>query len=176
MIGDEFKRIIIKRGTGLPTIPPSDDHQNGDWIDTDIYEGEFYQDTDTGIIYQRNGNDIIMSDGGPVQDVYKAVISQASTSDPVIEQELQNTLGITVTTSYILTGAYTLGGMAGNAARVCEVTLSGLGGDQSFSCNPSSANAFALNTYESGVAADDVLTYEDTTYPRDFKILTIRFY
>lgn len=55
---DEFRRIIIKRGEGEPTIPVSDDHQNGDWIDTDLYEGEFYEDILTGIVYYRSENGI----------------------------------------------------------------------------------------------------------------------
>lgn len=176
MIGDEFRRIIIKRGAGLPTIPVSDDHQNGDWIVTDIYAGEFYQDTDTGLVYQRNGTTILDSNGNPVQDIYKAIISQTSTSDPVIEQELQNTLGLTVVPSYVVTGAYQFAGMSGNAARVVEVTLSGLGGDQTFASRPTSANAVSLSTFSFGVATDGILLYEPTTYPRSFNILTIRFY
>jgi len=55
MCKDQSARIIIKRGSGVPTIPVSADHRNGDWIATDIYEGEFYQDTATGIVYTRNG-------------------------------------------------------------------------------------------------------------------------
>lgn len=176
MCDDEFKRIITKRGSGIPTIPASADHRNGDWIDTDIYEGEFYQDTDTGLVYTRNGADITMSDGSLVKDVYKAVISQTGTSDPVIEQELENTLGLTVSTGYITAGAYSISGLDGNAARVVEVTLSGLGVDQEFSSRPTSANAISLNTYVSGVGTDGVLVYEDVTYPRSFNILTITFY
>lgn len=175
-MSDEFKRMVIKRGSGLPTIPVSDSHENGDWLETDIYEGEFYQNTDTGIVYQRSGTAITMSNGNPLQDVYKAIISQTSTSDPVIEDELQNSLGLTVVPSYVATGIYELSGMDGNAARVVEVTVSGLGGDQSFSSRPTSANAISLSTYSSGVLADDVLSYENTTYPRIFNILTIQFY
>jgi len=55
MCQDQSARMIIKRGSGVPTIPVSADHRNGDWIATDIYEGEFYQDTVTGIVYTRNG-------------------------------------------------------------------------------------------------------------------------
>lgn len=55
MCQDQSARMIIKRGSGVPTIPVSADHRNGDWIATDIYEGEFYQDTATGIVYTRNG-------------------------------------------------------------------------------------------------------------------------
>lgn len=173
---DQFARMVQKRGAGIPTIPASADHRNGDWLDTDIYEGEFYQDTDTGLVYTRNGSEITPADGGPVQDVYKAIISQSGGGDPVIEQELQNTLGLTVVPSYITDGAYQLTGLDGNAARAVEVTLSGLGTDQSFSSTPTSASVLSLNTYVSGVATDGVLVYENVTYPRRFNILTIRFY
>lgn len=173
---DEFKRMIIKRAAGVPTIPASDDHRNGDWLDTDIYEGEFYQDTDTGLVYTRNGSEITPADGGLMQDVYKAIISQTGTDDPVIEQVLQNTLGLTVSTGYITDGAYSISGLDGNAARVVETTLSGLGVDQSFASKPTSANSISLNTYVSGVGTDGVLVYENVTYPRSFNILTIRFY
>jgi hypothetical protein len=54
-MADETKRMIIKKGTGIPTIPISSDHRNGDWIATDIYDGEFYKDSDTGIVYNRSG-------------------------------------------------------------------------------------------------------------------------
>lgn len=55
---DEFRRIVNKRGEGEPTIPASDDHQNGDWIDTDLYEGESYEDVLTGKLYYRNSTGI----------------------------------------------------------------------------------------------------------------------
>lgn len=58
MCEDKKSRIVIKQGSGVPTIPASTDHRNGDWIDTDIYEGEQYLDNDTGIVYTRNGSTI----------------------------------------------------------------------------------------------------------------------
>jgi len=58
---DKTARIIIKLGQGLPTIPVSTDHRNGDWIATDIYEGEQYMDTNTGLVYTRNGLTIVPS-------------------------------------------------------------------------------------------------------------------
>ena len=48
---DKYARMIIKQGTGIATVPASSDHRNGDWIATDIYDGELYLDTATGIIY-----------------------------------------------------------------------------------------------------------------------------
>lgn len=66
MCEDSFARIVIKQGNGIPTIPASADHRNGDWIETDIYEGEFYQDLDTGLIYNRYGSNIVSASGVPV--------------------------------------------------------------------------------------------------------------
>lgn len=64
MCEDKYVRMQIKMGAGLPTIPISSDHRNGDWIDTDIYEGEQYMNTVTGAIYTRNGATIIASQSG----------------------------------------------------------------------------------------------------------------
>jgi len=55
----EYARIIIKNAAGLPTIPPSPDHDNGDWILTDIYEFEPYVDNLTGQLYTRVGATIV---------------------------------------------------------------------------------------------------------------------
>jgi hypothetical protein len=52
-MSDETRRIIIKKGTGVPTIPTSPDHRDGSWLATDLYIGEFYMDTVTGNIYTR---------------------------------------------------------------------------------------------------------------------------
>lgn len=56
---DETRRIISKVGTGIATIPVSADHRNGDWLETDIYDGEFYMDDATGNVYTSNGGVII---------------------------------------------------------------------------------------------------------------------
>jgi len=58
-MSDETRRIIIKRGAGVPTIPTSADHRDGSWLATDIYIGEFYQNTNTGILYQRTNAGIV---------------------------------------------------------------------------------------------------------------------
>jgi hypothetical protein len=52
-MSDETRRIIIKKGAGVPTIPTSADHRDGSWLATDLYVGEFYMDTVTGSIYTR---------------------------------------------------------------------------------------------------------------------------
>ena len=57
-MSDETRRIIIKKGAGTPTIPTSPDHRDGSWLSTDIYDGEFYLDT--------NGNEVYTSINGVV--------------------------------------------------------------------------------------------------------------
>lgn len=103
---DEVRRIVLKRGAGVPTIPASADHRNGDWISTDIYEGEFYQDTDTGKVYTRQGSTIVNSDGTPLKRVYKAKISQTSTNAPVELNVIQDDFG--GTWNYVSAGTYDL--------------------------------------------------------------------
>jgi hypothetical protein len=51
-------RMIIKRGRALPTVPASNDNNDGTWVSTDIFEGELYLDTTHGKLYTRIGNDI----------------------------------------------------------------------------------------------------------------------
>lgn len=113
MCQDQSARMIIKRGSGVPTIPVSADHRNGDWIATDIYEGEFYQDTDTGLVYQRNGGTIVTASGDSKQLIWEALITQTGTNDPILNV-INNSLGITAVPSYLGVGGYTIGGFAGN--------------------------------------------------------------
>jgi hypothetical protein len=51
-------RQIVKRGRTAPTVPVSNDNNDGTWVDTDIYEGELYLDVTHGKLYTRIGNDI----------------------------------------------------------------------------------------------------------------------
>lgn len=55
----EYFRIKTKSSTGLPTNPPSNFHDTGDWSPTDIYEFELYVDDATGILYTRRGGTIV---------------------------------------------------------------------------------------------------------------------
>ena len=125
---DKYARMIIKRGSGIPTIPVSADHRNGDWLDTDIYEGELYQDTDTGIIYTRSNGTIIMVDG-PTAKTYEALITQSGTSDPTVTIN-ENTIGAIVWTRIgkghyrgTLTGAFTSGKVHAFVQSTSETTL-----------------------------------------------------
>ena len=58
-MANETRRIIIKKGTGVPTIPSSSDHTDGTWLASDIYEGELYLDTVTGLNYTRYDSTIV---------------------------------------------------------------------------------------------------------------------
>ena len=52
-MANETRRIIIKKGTSIATIPASSDHTDGTWLSTDLYIGEFYMNTTNGKIYTR---------------------------------------------------------------------------------------------------------------------------
>jgi hypothetical protein len=120
MCQDKFERRQIKMGSGVPTIPASTDHRNGDWIATDIYDGEFYMDTDTGLTYTRNGSIIQMSDGRKAQKTWKALITQTGTSAPVLTV-VENSLGLTAVPAYVSAGTYTISGFAGNLVAPIEI-------------------------------------------------------
>lgn len=101
---DRYARMIIKTGQGVPTIPASADHRNGDWIDTDIYEGEQYMDTDTGLVYTRWFNDIIVVGSSASIGRKHLLVSQTGASAPtniVIEDQLGGG-----SWSYVGTGLY----------------------------------------------------------------------
>jgi len=51
---DITNRLITKVGTGIATVPPSADHRNGDWVETDIYDGELYMNLTDGKLYTSN--------------------------------------------------------------------------------------------------------------------------
>ena len=55
---NETRRIIIKKGTSIATIPASSDHTDGTWLSTDLYIGEFYMNTTNGKIYTRTATGI----------------------------------------------------------------------------------------------------------------------
>ena len=57
-MANETRRILIKKGTSIATIPASSDHTDGTWLATDIYIGEFYMNTTNGKIYTRTASGI----------------------------------------------------------------------------------------------------------------------
>jgi hypothetical protein len=161
---DKTARIIIKQGQGVPTIPVSTDHRNGDWIATDIYDGEFYQDTNTGLVYTRNGSIISMADGRKTQNVWKANISQTSTNAPVITV-IENSLGVTITSAYSTPGIYFLNGFDGNLVNPCEIIAnnSTFGSDENFTAAANTASQLVLSSQLAGVDSDNVIGGVGTT-------------
>lgn len=93
---DKYARMIIKQGSGLPTVPASADHRDGSWLDTDIYQGELYMDTDTGQVYTRANGTIIAVDG-PTALTYEALLTQSGSNDPTAVVN-ENTIGAIVWT------------------------------------------------------------------------------
>jgi len=58
----ENKRRRVKRLTTagqVPTVPASDNHTDGTWLVTDLYEGEWCLNTVDNILYSRSGSSII---------------------------------------------------------------------------------------------------------------------
>ena len=88
---NEFRRMIIKVGSGPATIPVSADHRNGDWIATDIYEGELYRDQDSGIFYSRDKQDIYFFEFG--HKVWLGRIYQTGTAAPTTVEGSNNYTG-----------------------------------------------------------------------------------
>ena len=106
------QRYGIKQIDGVPTIPVSSDHRNGDWIATDIYQGEFAQDTNTGAVHTRAGAETVSCGVFPNQvAVLKARVYQSGTGAPTIIP-YYNPFGYTLGSLYDGVGIYTLTGFA----------------------------------------------------------------
>jgi len=81
----EYKRIVIKKGSGVPTIPTSNDHTDGTWLATDLYVGEFYMDTATDKIYMRTA-------GGIEEVIYDVASYEVVANKATTFATLNNTL------------------------------------------------------------------------------------
>jgi len=80
-MSDETKRIILKHGTGVPTIPTSNDHRDGTWIATDIYPYEIYIDSVSGLMYINSGgliNEVITDLGTKTFATYSDIQNQTA--------------------------------------------------------------------------------------------------
>lgn len=155
MCQDKYARMIIKRGTGVPTIPVSADHRNGDWIATDIYEGELYQDTDTGLVYTRWDNTIVLADGSQ-KIKYHVLLNQSGTSAPT-EVDFDNQFGA-ITWSYVGVGNY-LGTVTGAFPdNKTSVIINNYVKDGFVKAWRSSNNTISINTFDDSLAAsNDIL-------------------
>lgn len=147
MCGDQTFRIIIKQVTGVPTIPVSTDHRNGDWLPTDIYEGEQAMDVNSGIVYTRSANGIEAVGGGAgVVKMWRGLMSQDGTGDPTAIV-LENTLGGTITFAYVSPGTFTA--TLASAFTVDKTFLtfnSIIAGSFLFSCERTDANTLTLKS------------------------------
>jgi hypothetical protein len=161
MCGDKTARLIIKRGSGVPTIPVSADHRNGDWLVTDIYEGEQYLDTDTGITYTRNGSSIEAVGGGAGEiqpKVWKAQILQESTDAPVLNV-LVNTLDVTITPTYSSVGTFFLNGFDSKLTdgTCIERNMNFQSANDFIDISRTSSSIIVIATSNSGTLSNDII-------------------
>lgn len=153
---DRYARMIIKTGQGIPTIPASADHRNGDWIDTDIYEGELYQDTDTGLMYSRNGATIYNVGSSAEFNVYRANLTQTGVLAPTVDL-FENTLGGSVSTTYFGLGSYNItlvGAFISNKTMVIVNSGVKLGYVKAFRV---SNDSIRIETYDNTFVASDAI-------------------
>jgi hypothetical protein len=155
------ERAAIKQGSGIPTIPVSTDHRNGDWIATDIYVGEMYLDLDTGMVYTRSGNDIVQPDGSPPTLVWEGTLSQTGVLAPTVDAVNRNSLGGTIVLTYIAAGNYrgTLTGAFATQDKFQGYTNVGSSGGH-FYVRWETANSFFLVTKDfTGVSVNNILNF-----------------
>ena len=151
---DEFRRQVIKQGNGVATVPPSADHRNGDWISSDIYEGELYLDLDSGLTYSRDSNGITLN-GNPLHKIYKAILTQSGTSAPTVDLLILNTVG-TVTLSRTAVGRYRLTS-TGNFGTNCFFYAPPNFEDTFIEIARIDANSVEIITTQGGTDSDSIL-------------------
>lgn len=163
MCEDKVFRIIIKKINGVPTIPVSTDHRNGDWLPTDIYEGEQAVDVATGTVYTRNGANILPIAGGGLTvlpKIWSVQIGQTGTNAPVLV-ELINTLGVTITPSYATAGGYILNGFDSKLTGLwkLEYTIGDIDytSTKSFNIGAPTSSQLTVATYIGGVQSNGVI-------------------
>lgn len=161
MCSDSYARMIIKTGSGVPTIPASADHRNGDWLDTDIYEGELYMDTVTGLMYTRNGSTIYNLSGTAQFKVYRANLTQTGTSIPTADI-FENSLSAAPTFTRAGAGDYKMtltGEWTDNKTFIVINNYVKTGFVQ---CHRSNANDIIIQTFNTSFVASDAVL-DDTS-------------
>lgn len=158
---DRYARMIIKTGQGVPTIPASADHRNGDWLDTDIYEGELYMDTDTGMTYTRNGSDIITTGAAAECKIYRANLSQTGTSAPTADV-FENTLSGTPTFSRSGAGDYDMTLTGEWTTDKTFIVMNNYPKSGFVRVSRTNANAINITTYNTSLVLTDAVL-EDTS-------------
>ncbi len=155
---DDFKRMIIKRAEGKATVPVSSDHRNGDWIATDVYEGEWYLDSLTGQTYIRNGSDIF-SIGDPTTLQQKLLLTQTGSTAPTVTL-LANTFNGAGTIVWTRTGTGTYEGtLAGvfQANKTFLIAESGANVNETIRIHRKTTSVIEVKTYDSGALKDGIL-------------------
>jgi hypothetical protein len=159
---NEVKRMVVKltdQAGVVPTVPGTDNHQDGSWLATDIYKGEFFFNQADGIMYTRDDSGIVqvqITSSGTGE--YIAIATQSGTSAPTVNV-IKDTIG-GITWSYSSTGVYlataTAGSLftAGNYAAFVGSFDSGLDRGLIFR---NADNSMRVETYVSGVATNAVL-------------------
>lgn len=160
-MADKKERRVIKKGVGIPTVPVSADHRNGDWLVTDIYEGEFYQNTTTGFLYTRTPTGIVKSE--TLVRSHSAKLLQSGVNIPS-STVCQSTLLGTVTYARSVAGSYTLTTSVANftAGKTIVLTGGSIVGFVTFEVT--STTVITIQSYNiAGVQSDNIITC-------DFKI------
>ena len=81
---NKIERRVMKISTvsgEKPSIPPSDNHKDGSWSQTDIYKGELFWNVADGVMWTRSENGIVTPQG--FTDFYYAVLNQSAANNPV---------------------------------------------------------------------------------------------
>lgn len=180
---DKKARIITKRGSGVPTVPATTDHTDGTWIATDIYEGEMYVDTDTGILYTRNGSNIVKANSVPSEEVVlKFRIYQTSTSVPTIIP-YYNPNGYTLTPLRDGAGLYRVTGLTGQLMATdsekyeIEFSTNSLLAGSSLDVYPSNNTDLVVRSYDNtGTLADDVILRYSGGTSAVWNVITVKKY
>ena len=148
-------RLLIKRSSGKPTIPTSPDHTDGTWLVTDIYVGEQYMDTDTGIIYTRTLDDdiVVVSDNNVGQA--ESVISQTGTAAITLDNVFVNTLSVTSNVR-IDVGEYRIGLGSIYSGGTVQIT-NGIGDGFVTAYFNGTDDIFIYSYDAAGVASDDII-------------------
>ena len=132
-MSDETRRIIIKKGAGVPTIPTSVDHRDGSWLATDIYEGEFYLDTANNQVYTNiNGVATSLNPTSALAGNNFVFVFSKNDFPPAVSNviTLDNEVTYFITTTIDLTGDRLVGGtnnaIIGGSSESCILKSTGL--------------------------------------------------
>lgn len=179
---DKKMRFAIKQIDGEPTIPVSSDHRNGDWIATDIYNGELAQDTNTGAVYTRSGTKTLSTGAIPNEVmVAKFRVHQVGTNAPVVD-EYYNPFNYTLTTVRDGAGLYRVLGFTNeeftNTLNHYELRWSsnGLLGGSTLDLFPAADDEITLRTYDNTGTLGDNIIEETSAGIANWNVVTVTRY